>query len=32
MIVYIIVALMFFTGLYGIIAKKNIIKIIWVLI
>ncbi|MCX8081958.1 MAG: NADH-quinone oxidoreductase subunit K [bacterium] len=28
MIVYILVALMFFTGLYGIIAKKNIIKII----
>lgn len=28
MIVYILVALMFFTGLYGIMAKKNIIKII----
>jgi len=28
MIIYILVALMFFTGLYGIIAKKNIIKII----
>lgn len=28
MTVYILVALMFFTGLYGIIAKKNIIKII----
>ncbi len=28
MIVYILLALMFFVGLYGIIAKKNIIKII----
>ncbi|MBN1445751.1 MAG: NADH-quinone oxidoreductase subunit K [Candidatus Omnitrophica bacterium] len=28
MIIYLLVALMFFIGLYGIIAKKNIIKII----
>ncbi|MGI6595335.1 MAG: cation:proton antiporter [Elusimicrobia bacterium] len=28
MILYILIALMFFIGLYGMIAKKNIIKII----